>query len=306
MPAGSPSATFLTVLVVIVVAAAGIGVGVLYWYNHPKSASAPTVVVVGDNVTVNYIGLFGSGPQEGKVFDTSIQSVAQDNATYPKSLQYTPRKAGGYTPLPVHVGPNTPSAGYNVSGVTYGGVVTGFWKGLIGLGVNQSRWVTVPPLEGYGDLNPTCLVTAPLVTTIPALVVQTPSQFTKAYPKVTEAAGVSFTDPTYGWTDRVLSVNATTVVVSLLPYAGETTAPYGWTELVTNVTTQQITLQSQLTPASVGSVLGSIANVTVCTSTKFLVWSVDLANGTFVENYNKEVAGVTLTFVVTIVSIVPP
>jgi len=305
VPAGSPSIGFLTFLVAVVVVVAGVGAGLLYLYDHPKAPAAVPTVSVGDNVTVNYIGLFGSGPEEGKVFDTSIQSVAQDNATYPKSLEYTPRSSTGYTPLPVHVGPNTPGSGYNVSGVTYGGVVTGFWKGLIGLAVNQTRWVTVPASEGYGPLNTSCLRTQPLLTSIPAVVTDTPAAFAKAYPKATAAAGVTFVDPTYGWTDQVLSANSTAVVVALEPTAGETVTPYGWTVLVRNVTSTTITLLSQLTPASVGSVLGVNSNVTVCSSTKFLLWSVDLAGGSYVANYNKEVVGETLIFVVTIVAFAP-
>ena len=306
MPAGSPSIGFLTFLIVVVVIVAGVGAGLLYVHNETKVPASPTTVAVGDNVTVNYIGLFGSGPEQGKVFDTSLQSVATDNSTYPKSLEYTPRSTSGYTPLPVHVGPNTPGAGYNVSGVTYGGVVTGFWKGLLGLAVNQSRWVTVPPHEGYGTLNTSCLRTAPLVQTLPALVVDTPAAFAKAYPKGTAAFGATFADPTYGWTDTVASANSTAVVVAMGATVGESVDPYGWTMLVTNVTSQTITLQSQLTPASVGSVLGSISTVSVCSSTKFVLWAVDLAAGTYTQNYNKEVVGETLIFVVTVVSILPP
>jgi FKBP-type peptidyl-prolyl cis-trans isomerase 2 len=305
MPAGSPSVGFLTFLVVVVVIAAGVGGGVLYFYNHPKVPGTPTTARVGDNVTVNYIGIFGSGPQEGKVFDTSIQSVAQDNATYPKALEYTPRNSTGYTPLPVHVGP-TPSSGYNVSGVTYGGVVAGFWEGLIGLAVGHSRWINVTPNLGYGELNTSCLKTAPLVTTIPETVAYTPKAFTANYSGVSAVGGTTFADPTYGWTDTVLSANASAVVVERGATVGATTDPYGWTMLVKSVTSGVITLQSELTPASVGNVLGSVPNVTVCSETKFVLWSVDLSSGTFVENYNSEVVGEDLLFDVTIESILPP
>jgi FKBP-type peptidyl-prolyl cis-trans isomerase 2 len=303
LAAGSPSFGFLAFLIAVVVIAAGVGAGLLYEYNHPKAPASVRVVQVGDNVTVNYIGLFGSGPEQGKVFDTSLRAVADDNATYPKSLGYSPRSPSQYTPLGVAVGPHVPSAGYNVSGVTYGAVVPGFWQGLLGLAVNQSRWVTVPAGLGYGPLNPSCLVTAPLVQTIPATVTLSPLEFANSYSGVTAASGATFADPTYGWTDTVLSVNASAVVVGLLPYLGETTDPYGWTMTVTAVTSQAITLASDLTPASVGSVKGTQASVTVCSATTFLLWAVDLAAGTFTKNYNHEVVGQTLIFVVTIVSI---
>jgi hypothetical protein len=305
LPAGSPSFGFLAFLIAVVVVAAGVGAGVLYAYNHPKAPSGPVTVAIGDNVTVSYIGLFGGGPQQGKVFDTSIQSVATNNASWPKSLEYTPRNASGYTPLPVHVGP-TPSSGYNVSGVTYLGVVPGFWKALIGLGTNQTRWFTFPASEGYGPLDTSCLVSAPLVQRIPTVVTLTAKAFASSYAGITANAGVTFADPTYGWTDSVLSANATAVVVGRLPYVGESVDPYGWSILVTNVTSTTITLSSQLTPASVGNVAGTIPGSNICGQSKFIVWSVNPATGMYTQNYNREVVGQTLTFVVTIVTILPP
>ncbi len=306
MAATGPSGTFLTLLVVLVIVAAGAGAGVLYFFNHPKLPSTPSTVAIGDNVTVNYIGLFASGPQAGKVFDTSIKSVAQNNVTWPKSLEYTPRNASGYTPLPVHVGARAPKSGYEVNGVTYSTVVPGFWQGLVGLAVNQTRTTTFAASLGYGPLNKSCIKSAPLVQTLPVIVTYTPSGFAKANSGVTAAKGVTFKDPTYGWTDVVVSANATAVAVAREPVVGQTVTPFGWSILVRNVSSRVITLQSQLTPASVGSVLGNIANTTVCSSTKFLVWSVDLDAGTFTMNYNREVVGESLTFIVTIVTIVPP
>jgi len=305
MAAGAPSFVLVAVLISIVIVVGGVGVGLVYEYNHPKASPGPQTVQVGDNVSVNYIGLFGSGPEQGKVFDTSIRAVAQNNATYPKSLQYSPRNVTQYKPLPVHVGP-TPGSGYNVSGVTYLGVVTGFWRGLVGLTVNETRLVTVPPNVGYGPLDVGCLKTVPLVQTIPTVVTLTPGDFVSTYSGATEAAGATFADPVYGWTDTVLSVNASAVVVAREPYIGETTDPYGWTILVTNVTSQEITLWSQLTPASVGHVLGTDLSQQVCSTSSFLIWSVDLAGGTFVENYNREVVGVTLIFEVTVTQILTP
>jgi hypothetical protein len=304
--ATGPSTIFLTVVVVIIIAAAGAGAGVLYLVNHPKRPSTPEKVAIGDNATVNYIGLFASGPETGKVFDTSIKSVAENNVSWPKSLEYSPRNASGYTPLPVHVGPHSPKSGYQVNGVTYSSVVTGFWEGLVGLAVNQTRSTTFAASLGYGALNTSCLKTAPLVQTVPVDVTYTPSGFAKANPGTTAAKGVEFSDPIYGWTDVVASANATAVVVAHDPSVGETVTPFGWTVLVRNISSRVITLQSELTPSSAGNVLGTIANTTVCSSTKFIVWSVDLSAGTFTENYNREVVGESLTFIVTIASILPP
>lgn len=306
MAQSSPSLGLFIFLTVVVLVAAGVGGVLLYEANHPKAPSHPLTVAVGDNVTVNYIGQFGSGPEIGKVFDTSLKAVADDNATYPKSLEYSPRNGSGYAPLPVHVGPKTPRGGYSLNGTTYGSVVTGFWKGLLGLAVGQSRSAAVPPEEGYGPLNQSCLKTGQLLQSLPSVVTYTPTAFTKAYPGVTAASGVTFPDPTYGWTDRVQSSNGTAVVLARAPAVGQTVHPFGWPILVTAVTSSTISLQNQLTPASVGSVLGKISNTTVCSTTSFLVWAVDLSSGTFTMNYNREVTGETLLFTVTIVTILPP
>ncbi len=306
MAAKSPSLVLFALLIVVVLVVGGVGFGLLYEHNHPQPPPSPLTVVVGDNVTVNYIGYFASGPQIGKIFDTSIKAVAENNATYPKALEYTPRNKTGYTPLPVHVGPSTPKDGYSLNGVTYSSVVTGFWKGLLGLAVNVTRSTTFPASEGYGALNQSCLVTAPLVQTIPTTVSYIPSAFSKAYSGVTAAAGVRFSDPIYGWNDTVVSANTTNVVVARQPYVGETVSPYGWKILVQNLTSSKITLKSELTPNSPGNVLGKITNQTVCSTTQFIVWSVDLSAGTFVENYNSQVVGQALTFVVTVAAIYPP
>jgi FKBP-type peptidyl-prolyl cis-trans isomerase 2 len=305
VPAGSPSFAFLAVVAVVVLIVAGVGAGLLYVANHPKTTAAPLTVAKGDNVTVDYIGIFASGPEVGKVFDTSIRSVADNNQTYPKSLGYTPRNASGYAPLPVHVGPTAPKGGYTLGGQKYGTVVPGFWQGLIGLATNQSRVVTVTPGLGYGPLNQSCLVTAPLVQTVPTVLTVGVGTFNKYYVGVTNAAGVVFSDPTYHWTDRIASSNQTAVVIWREPTVGEVVNAFGWPMQVSNVTSRAITISSEMTGASAGNVLGIIVNTTVCSTTKFVVWSVNLPAGTFVENYNREVVGVTLEFVVTVKAIYP-
>src|SRR5215472_2799448 len=100
------STASLLAIIVIVLIGAGIAAGYVYERNRPSGAPNVQLVQLGDNVTVNYIGIFGSGPEAGKVFDTSIYSVATNNIAYPKSLSYHSRgdSASNYTTLDVHVG----------------------------------------------------------------------------------------------------------------------------------------------------------------------------------------------------------
>lgn len=302
-----PSRILLVVLVVVTLAAAGGGAAFVYEHNKTKAATPILVVREGDNVTVNYIGIFGSGAQSGRVFDTSVYSVATNNLSYPKSLEYQSRGApSAYTPLPVHVGPSAPSGGYTIGNLTFGSVVTGFWQGLLGLPGNRSSTIVVPPNLGYGSLNTSCISTAPLAYTVPVLVPVPAASFASLYPNGTAAVGAEFPDPTYGWNDSVFAVNSSTVTLQSLPSVGFRVSPNGLPFVVSNLNATTISLTSQLTPADAGLVLGHIPTGGLCGATKFIVSSVNLSTGTFTENYNPEVQGETLDFVVTVVDILPP
>ncbi|HYA54291.1 MAG TPA: hypothetical protein VEG42_01650 [Thermoplasmata archaeon] len=306
MATQKPSRILFVILVVVVLIAAGVGAAVLYELNRPKSAGTILTVQVGDNVTVSYIGEFANGAQAGRVFDTSIYSVALNNASYPKSLEFAMRASpSAYTPLPVHVGPTTPSGGYTIGNVSYGSVVTGFWQGLLGLQGNQSATIVIPPNLGYGSLNQSCLVTRPLVFSVPVLTFVPASEFGSLYPNVTATVGVQFADPTYGWNDTVFAVNSTTVSVRAAPNVGEKSSPDGLPYEVSQLNATAVTVSSLLTPANAGLVLGHSASQ-VCSASKFIVSAVDFGAGTLTENYNSEVVGATLKFTVTVVNILAP
>jgi FKBP-type peptidyl-prolyl cis-trans isomerase 2 len=306
MATQKPPRTLFIVLVVVILVAAGVGAAVLYELNKPKSPSSLLMVRQGDNITVNYIGQFGSGPQAGRVFDTSLYSVALNNASYPKSLEFGLRASpSAYTPLAVHVGPSAPSGGYTIGNQSFGPVVTGFWQGLVGLQGNQSATIVIPPNLGYGSLNQSCLITRPLVFTVPVLTLVPASEFASLYPNVTASVGVQFADPTYHWNDTVFAVNSTSVTVRASPTLGEKSSPNGLPYEVSQLNGTSITVASQLTPANAGLVLGHSVNQ-VCSTSKFIVSAVDLSTGTLTENYNSEVVGATLKFTVTVVDILAP
>ncbi len=235
-------------------------------------------------------------------------SVALNNASWLKSLQYTSRggKPSDYTPLGVYVGGNAPSSGYMIGNVTFGGVVPGFWQGLVGLPGNQTHYITIPPALGYSFVNSSCFVTQPLTTTAPVLVTVSPTQFQTLFPNVAAMAGTVYTDPVYGWSDVVLTVNSSAVTYENLPTLGMTTNPSGWPVIVSNITASTITLRSQLSPSQAGQVAGHAAGSGVCGTTKFIVSQVDLTSQTYVEDYNPEVDGQTLIFIVSVVDIFVP
>jgi FKBP-type peptidyl-prolyl cis-trans isomerase 2 len=305
-----PSRLWLIVLIAIAIVAAGLGAWGVNYVLQPKATSSLLTVAAGDNVTVNYIGSFGSGAQIGRTFDTSIYSVYANNITYPKSLQFASTHNGSplaYKPLDVHVG----GAGqYTIGNLTFGTTVTGFWQGLIGMNGNQTRFLSIPPSLGYGPLNPACTQTLPLTLTVPVVFVAPASNFTTAYPGSSLTAGTTFSDPTYKWTDLVLSVNATSVVVERLTSIGQTTlGASGWNVTVTQLTSTTITLQNDLTTGNYGRVLGKFSVARGCppgaqsSDTSFEILDVNPGAGTYTINWNSEVTGQTLLFQVTIVDI---
>ena len=251
------------------------------------------------------------------MFDTSLHTVAVDPVAYPKSLEYHPRgTAGNYTPLAVHVGGHTPSSGYTLGNLSFIQVVTGFWQGLLGIQPNQTHTIIVPPDLGYGSTNPACVATLPLTQHVPVVRTLSGAQFQTASPGGLAASGAEFSDPHYGWTVLVLSANSSFVTIENLPYVGETASPAGWPVTVTSIASTtngsgDITLVNQLAPASAGHLLGKdFLGTGPCSSSangQFIVSNVNPAAGTYTEDFNPEVQGQTLLFIVTVVDVfVPP
>ncbi|HEV2316951.1 MAG TPA: hypothetical protein VGV89_05185 [Thermoplasmata archaeon] len=312
---GSP--TLVVVAIVLIVIGAGLAAGYVYLKNRPAGPTHELVVEVGDNVTVNYIGVFGSGPEQGKVFDTSLYTVATNPAAWPKSLQYQPRgTSGNYSPLAVHVGGSTPSGGYSLGSQSFIQVVTGFWQGLVGLPGNITKSVNVPPALGYGPLDPACQIVRPLTQTFPIYQTLTRSAFGSKFPGVLPNTGASLLDPLYRWPVLILSANSTSVAIENLATVGSSASPFGFPEEVTNVTstangTGSITVVAELTPSEAGHLLGNDQSgkspcSTSQTNGKFIVTAVDLVHGTYTVDYDSEVTGQTLIFIVEVVNIFVP
>lgn len=87
-------------------------------------SSAKGVVEKGDKIAIDYIGRF----TDGKVFDTSIDSVAKESKIF--------NSGRWYEPLEFVVGS--------------GKVIKGFDDAVLGLRPGQSKVVTIPPEQAYG------------------------------------------------------------------------------------------------------------------------------------------------------------
>lgn len=84
-------------------------------------------VQVGDTVGVDYIGQ----TEDGKIFDTSLEQVAKDNALY------SPQR--GYAPLEFTVGS--------------GQMIPGFENAVKGMHVGEEKTVSLEPKDAYGEVR---------------------------------------------------------------------------------------------------------------------------------------------------------
>ena len=103
--------------------------------NGVKASAQPNVAANGDTVTVDYVGTL----ENGAVFDTSVQSVAQQ-----ANLTLRP----SYSPL------------IFVAGA--GQMIPGFDSAVVGMKVGDVKTVTIPPEQAYGQWNRSNVVDVPL------------------------------------------------------------------------------------------------------------------------------------------------
>jgi peptidylprolyl isomerase len=257
-----------------------------------KTATPSRTVASGDTIKVNYIGTLA----DGRVFDTSLYSVASNDALYPKSISFSLRANTSYTPLEFTVG--------------NGDLIKGFESGVIGLSLNETKTLAIPASLGYGAMNLSKLSTFALTESAPVFASMSQASFVATY-GVTPTAELTVTDPTWGWSAQVMQVNTDADLVRVwnkpsiheqLAVFGDPEAakPTGWYAEVISIDTTAnggegiIQIQHHLTAADVGKVQGTD------TSGSFIIDQVNLANGTARKNYNGELVGVTIYFSVTL------
>ena len=90
-----------------------------------QTNNAKQVAENGDSVTVDYIGKF----TDGKIFDSSIQSEAKKSDNYSEGRNYSP---------------------FNVTLKEGGGSISGFWKGIVGMKIGETKTITIAPEDAYG------------------------------------------------------------------------------------------------------------------------------------------------------------
>ncbi len=105
-------------------------------FNPSDSSSSPALAVdIGDTVSVNYIGRF----TDGKVFDTSYESIAKENDLYIEGRDYAPLTFG----------------------VGAGQMIKGFDDAVVGMALGETKTVTIPPEDAYGASDPEKIIDIP-------------------------------------------------------------------------------------------------------------------------------------------------
>lgn len=276
----------LIVLVAVLMVSASTVVIILYQGGQAEETNSD-VVVVGQTIKVDYIGKL----TDGRIFDTSFYSIASNDALYPKTLSFSLRANTSYTPLSFEVGA--------------GKMISGFDAAVVGMKVGETKTVTLTPDEAYGEMDPAKLITFDLLQTVPLLETYTATAFLAEY-GVSPVAGMTVTDPDYGWPATVLEYNSAVnrVTVKNLPTLGSLYHIYGsttgWEVMVSDIDsgTDHITLEHQLTDADSDMKKGVDGSAT------FFLTQVNVAEGTAVMNYNSELLGKSLVFTITVVDIV--
>ncbi|MBU4077736.1 MAG: FKBP-type peptidyl-prolyl cis-trans isomerase [Euryarchaeota archaeon] len=99
------------------------------------SGTGEKTVKKGDKVSVNYTGSL----QDGKVFDTNIESVAKQHDIIKPE----------YLPLNFTVGEP--------------GMIKGFDEGVVGMKVGETKTINILPEDGYGPVDPKLIMAYDLI-----------------------------------------------------------------------------------------------------------------------------------------------
>ena len=293
---------FITALIVLVIVLAVVVYQAWMLGLEAAPIPAPEVVERTDTIEFDYIGNF----EDGRVFGTSVKSVADDDVSYPKSLSYTYPEDGAFNPVLSTIGGGfvEPGAAPFFGMVNKGKALE---SAILGMRVGETRVVALQPEEAYGMTNVSLLETRTLVETVPQYEEMSTITYSQRFSEEGPPfEGKSLKDPFWGWDVYVYYLNRTNdlVIIRHNPTPGMVVTPYSqWNTLVENVDSAanegvgEIRVRHQLSPEDADRVLGQSIHE------KFIVTSVDPGAGTFVADFNDERVGKVLYLRITLLSI---
>jgi FKBP-type peptidyl-prolyl cis-trans isomerase 2 len=299
----------MRVLLVLIVAAVVLSVGVVAYvvYDNAQGRSTSTSdpIVMGDLVTLNYIGSFS----DGRIFDTSIYSVASDDVLHPKSLTFSLRDSASYVPFDMTAGK------YGVEG----GTIKGFALGVLGLRVGDTHRIEVQPEDGYA-VDESMIETVEIVQHLNATETLSESSFRTLF-NIEPVAMDRVPHYIWKWDVLVVEVSFGVVTFKHVPDVDQVVYPYGdpsddedpegWACVVesydpaANDGVGEVVVRHLVSEEDVYAIKGVLY-----TGQPFVISSFDETNETFEVHksnpetgYNGEISGRTLFFEVTIISV---
>jgi FKBP-type peptidyl-prolyl cis-trans isomerase 2 len=285
----APLWTFLILVVIVTVVFWGV-----YSVIAPDLPArfVPDLAETGDFIEIDYVGWFpGSAETPGRVFDTSIQSVARNNASFPKAASFSYRSGPGgrYEPLQFTMG--------CVSGT--GCPLQAFQAAILGMRIGDSKTATLTPSQAYGQPVPSLVQTRELLEEVVVTETMDATEFQARYAGHAED-GAIVEDLRWGWNVTV-RVSGDIITTRNSPRLGEVVRVAGrWDARVVAIDDAAnggkgaITVQHLLTASDVG------AFVAEDDRGNFIVVALDPGAGTYTVDYNAEVVGKTLVFELTL------
>lgn len=266
-------------------------VGSYYYFLVPAPPEEIFRAQDGDRVTVDYIGHF---EDTGLVFDTSNESVARDNASWPKAVSFSGGPAGGvwrvrWQPLQFTLGE--------------GSLVEGFEDGIQGLTDGDRRTLVIPPEFAYGAMDLKLIFEKPLLEPVPVRVTMNTSDFQVKY-GASPTSGMNVTDPFWGW-NAIVSVAGSVITVTNSPALREIVRPFdAWdarVEAIDDAANEGVGIiwVRHLLMEAMEHRVGGMDQ-----GDPFYLSDVDPEAGTYTLNYNREVVGRTLVFIVRVLSVI--
>ena len=276
------------VIVLLVLASVYLGAVVVLFPPAP-SPYTPPIAETGDLVSVDYRGSF---PDNLRTFDTSLESVAKDNATFPKAASFTYRSGQPYEPLTFELGCTSGS----------GCPLAAFQNAVRGLRTRESRHFELAPTEAYGSANPAKIHLRNLTEDVIATETMDSTAFQQRYGEG-PVDGSTVPDSDWGWNVTV-HVSGNVVTVRHSPVVGQTVTVAGkWQARVLSIDDGAneglglVRVEHFLRASDVRAFVASDR------SGNFLVTAVDPLAQTFTTDYNSEVIGRNLSFDITLVSL---
>jgi len=284
-----------TVLVLVITFAVVLGVYMTFFAYKPTTAvTPPKIAEIKDVVEIAYIGYF----ENGLVFDTSLESVANDDASWPKAMSFTARQS--YENYTFQIGKTACASGETDC------AIIGMSEAVLGRSEGDVITTVIPPEKGYGYRNPNLITRRNMMEQVSVRNIMNHSAFEQKYGSQ-PINNLLIADPFWGW-DAIVHVTADMVIVENVPEISRAYPLYEnnirgghWSAIVQNIDdavnngTGAITILNQLT--FVGS---SKLMVTLGQSKLYITENDD---GTFTVDGNREVVGVNLVFQITIDSI---